>query len=341
MYKTIINGLKIGILIVGTTIGAGFSSGREIWEFFSSYGLKSIEGILIFMILFSISSILIIWISYKHKTSNYYDMLEILMGEKLAKYFDGIIFLYLLSVAIVMFAGSGATLEQLGYPYLLGIIILALATWIIIKHGVNGLININSILIPILIVILIYITYKYILSNHFISDDYIRGNLKVWPSSITYSALNAISLIGVLSTTGEKIKSKIEIIIGGILAGSILGIVAILLNLALLKVEYVQQYEIPLFSLIPENKLILLFIVSITIWFAIYTTVLSNIYGLVTRIQKKWSHISTGKLSFIIIVCIAPLSFFGFSTLVNILYPLYGVISLYLLATLLLYPFQN
>lgn len=341
MFKTVINGLKIGILIIGTTIGAGFSSGREIWEFFSSYGIKSAGGILIFMILFIVNSILIIWISYKHKTNNYYDMLEILMGKRLAKFFDGMIFMYFISISVVMFAGSGATIEQLGYPYLLGVLILGLASWIIIKQGITGLININSLLIPLLIFILIYVTFKFISTNHYISNDFIRDELKVWPSSITYSALSVISLMGVLSSAGDKIKSKIEIIIGGITAGVVLGIIALMINAALLRVEYAQQYEIPIFSLIPENKLMLLLIVSITIWFAIYTTVISNIYSLVIRIQKGWTIISTEKLSFLIILCIAPFSLFGFSTLVNILYPLYGVISLYLMAIVLLYPFQN
>lgn len=341
MYITILNGIKLGILIIGTTIGAGFASGREIWEFFSSYGPKSIIGILIFMIINTISSIFIVWISYKHKTSNYYEMLVILMGEKLARIFDGVIFFYLVSVSIVMFAGSGATLEHWNFPFILGIIILAPATWVVIIHGVDGLIRINSIFIPILIFVLIYVTYQYYFSRPFLVEDYIRDHLKVWPSAITYTALDAISLLGVLSTVGTKIKSRIEIIIGGTLGGLCLGIIAIMLNISLLKVEYVQQYEIPLFSLIPEDRIVLLIIVSITIWLAIYTTALGNIYGLVSRIQKRWGNISTSKLTILLILIIAPLSLFGFSTLVNILYPLYGVVSLYLMATILLYPFQN
>lgn len=341
MVKTIINGLKLGILIIGTTIGAGFASGREIWEFFSSYGTKSTVGILIFMIINTISSIFIVWISYKHKTSNYYEMLIVLTGKKIAKIFDGVIFFYLISVSIVMFAGSGATLEQWNLPYALGIVILALATWVVIIRGVEGLIKINTIFIPLLIIIVIYVTCQYFFLHQIFSGDYIRANLKVWPSAITYSALNAISLLGVLSTIGNKIKSKMEIIIGGCFGGLSLGIVATMLNISLLKVEYVQQYEIPLFSLISKDKIVLLIIVSITIWLAIYTTALSNIYGLVSRIQKRFTNIQTGKLTFLIILTIAPLSFLGFSTLVNVLYPFYGVISLYLMATILLYPFQN
>ncbi|MGD9678389.1 MAG: hypothetical protein AB7V16_08600 [Vulcanibacillus sp.] len=341
MLNSIINGLKLGILIIGTTIGAGFASGREVWEFFSSYGVKSTTGIFIFMAINTITSICIVSISYKHKTSNYYELLVVIMGRKLAKIFDIVIFFYLLSVSVVMFAGSGATLEQWNFPFVIGIIVLAIAIWIIIISGVEGLIKINVLFIPLLLIVILYVTYQYVFLIPNYSGGHIRSNLKVWPSAITYSALNAISLLGVLSTIGNKIKSRIEIFIGGIFGGLSLGVVALMLNLSILKVEYVQQYEIPLFSLISKDKMFLLLIASITIWLAIYTTALSNIYSLVTRIQNRWTNLSTSKITFIIILIIAPLSFFGFSILVNILYPLYGVISLYLMATILLYPFQN
>lgn len=340
MFKSLKIGIRIGLIIVGTTIGAGFASGREIWEFFSSYGAQSLVGISIAIILFALSSMFILWISYTNKTSNYYEVLVILMGRPLSKIFDGFIFLYLFSGSLVMFAGSGATFEQWNLPYLLGIGVLAIATWFVLIKGVNGLINMNSVLIPLLIIILIYVTYQYIISNQFLSGEYIRAHLKVWPSAITYSALNVVSLLGVLSTMGKKVNSKGEIVLGGFIAASLLGLIAFLMNLSLLRVEYVQQYEIPLFSLIPEHSHVLLLIVSIVLWFAIYTTVLSNIHGLVHRVQMKWNF-STSKLSIFIILSILPLTYIGFSTLVKILYPIYGVINLYVLAVLILYPFQT
>ena len=334
------NGLKIGFIIIGTTIGAGFASGREIWEFFSSYGIQSISGIFIAIIIFAVTSIIILSVSYKNKTDNYYEVLVLLMGKNFAKIFDSLIFLYLLSGSIVMFAGSGATFKQFDLPYYSGVILIALMVWIVLIKGINGLMNINSILIPLLIFILTYVTYHYNMLHSNYSGEYINSDLKVWPSAITYSALNVISLIGVLSTMGKKIRSLAEIIFGGIFSSIALGLIAFLINLSLLKVEFVQQYEIPLFSLIPQGRPFLLLTVSIFLWFAIYTTVLSNIHGLVYRIQKKCS-LSTGKISILIILAIIPLTSIGFSTLVNFLYPLYGVLNLYVLAVLLLYPFQS
>ena len=45
------NILKVVFVIIGTTIGAGFASGKEIYLFFNSYGPKGILGILLSCIL--------------------------------------------------------------------------------------------------------------------------------------------------------------------------------------------------------------------------------------------------------------------------------------------------
>lgn len=330
----------MGLTIVGTTIGAGFASGREIWEFFSSYGMQSKYGIIIAMALFGLSSIIIVWISYKYQTENYYEVLVILMGKPLAKAFDGLIFLYLFSGTMIMFAGSGATFKQWNLPYFAGILFLAVFIWIVLLRDIEGLMDLNSLVVPILIFTLIYVSYRYTMSHHELSSFYIRSHLKVWPSAITYSAFNILSLFGVLSTMGKKVESLTEIFYGGSIAAFFLGLVAALMNSALLKLESAQQYEIPLFAIVSLEKPFYLYLTTIILWLAVYTTALSNVHGLVHRIQRNWFY-PTAKISFLVIITIIPLAFIGFSTLVNILYPIYGVLNLYVLAILLLYPFQT
>ncbi len=53
--------IKIASIYVGTVIGAGFASGREIIDFFGVYGIKGIWGIVIAGLLFSlVGSLLLI-----------------------------------------------------------------------------------------------------------------------------------------------------------------------------------------------------------------------------------------------------------------------------------------
>ena len=47
-----LNALNVAGLYVGAIIGAGFASGREIWQFFGLFGEKGIYGVVIFALLF-------------------------------------------------------------------------------------------------------------------------------------------------------------------------------------------------------------------------------------------------------------------------------------------------
>ena len=66
-----INNLKVIFVIIGTLIGAGFASGKEIYTFFFSHGEKGIISIII-------SSILIGIIIY--------DVLQIINKKEIKKY---------------------------------------------------------------------------------------------------------------------------------------------------------------------------------------------------------------------------------------------------------------
>ena len=55
-------GMKWMFLIIGTTIGAGYASGRELWEFF---GPESELAIVLFAICFFIATFTIMKISFQ------------------------------------------------------------------------------------------------------------------------------------------------------------------------------------------------------------------------------------------------------------------------------------
>src|SRR5690625_4733415 len=94
-------------LIIATMVGAGYASGREIWEFF---GHESSLAILLFTVMFTISCHLILEVAYHNKSKHYIPVLSQFVGSKSAKIYDGFILLYLFTTLFVMIAGSGATL---------------------------------------------------------------------------------------------------------------------------------------------------------------------------------------------------------------------------------------
>lgn len=335
----ILNGLKIAFIIVGTTIGAGYASGREIWEFFGSYGQKSSYFILVSMSLFCLSCYVIMELSYRLGAHHYVYVLEELTGKWIAQVYDLLILFYLLSTTVVMFAGSGATLEYWSIPYWLGIILTAGTVVLVFMRDVESFINLNSVLIPLLIVSLLLVCTLF-LSKGIEQPQISVADSFILPSALAFTALNIMPLIAVLSALGSRM-SRLEIKVASITSALILSLISILFNQSLLKVgQDVLVHEIPLFAILRYFPPAFMALVSLMLLVAIYTTAISNMFGLVTRLKERIA-LSSPMIVLILTVLIIPLTKFGFANLIKILYPLYGVLNLFILATILLYPLQH
>lgn len=152
---------KVVFVIIGTVIGAGFASGQEIYSFFFSFGTKGLIGILISSLIIGITIYKTFKILHKNNIDNYGDFLNIFnKNKKINNITSTIINIFILVSFYIMIAGFGAYLQQeLQLNSIIGSSILAILCLILFKTNVNGLIKVNEILIPILIIIVIFIRY--------------------------------------------------------------------------------------------------------------------------------------------------------------------------------------
>jgi len=328
-------GLKWMFLIIGTMIGAGYASGRELWEFFGS---ESNLAIILFTILFSLCVFIIMDISYSQRTYHYLPVLRLLMGKRLTSLYDYMIILYLFSTTVIMLAGGGATLEVLNFSYWVGIIIISCLLVVLFFWDTKGITSMNSFIIPILIVFLVGILVSFQLLDGF-SIEMKLDQQKNWPAAFTFTALNILPLVAVVAGVGHEIKSKGEIWIASVGSGLILGGISFLYNESLIKVAHdIMFYEIPLFAILKHYPYFMVLVMSGLLWVAIYTTAASGLFGLITRL-RKFVAVPMWFFALMLILVMIPLTTIGFSTLIAVLYPLYGVLNLYILAAILLYPF--
>ena len=151
--SSILTGIKVAWLIIGTTIGAGYASGRELWEFFGSYGQKSQWALLLAVALFSISCYIIMEVGRRLKAVNYRLVLEAIIGRRLARLYDGLIFVYLLSTTVVMLAGSGAALNHWDFPFWLGVTLTGFLVFIVFLRKPMAFL-LNSVLNPVMLLFL-------------------------------------------------------------------------------------------------------------------------------------------------------------------------------------------
>ncbi|SDZ65182.1 Uncharacterized membrane protein YkvI [Evansella caseinilytica] len=332
-----LSGIKWMFLIIGTMIGAGYASGRELWQFF---GTESTLAIVLFSVLFYFCCNIIMKISYEKKAENYIPVLEELMGPRLTRLYDGMIVLYLFTMTMVMIAGGGATLEVLHIPYWYGVGIISGLLVLLFVWGIDGMTSMNAMIIPILITFLVgtLVTFQVTSGFSLQLDFHKQGN---WPSAFTFTALNILPLVAVLAAIGRQIKQQLEMKIASIGSSVILGLISLLYNESLLKVaNEVMVYEIPLFAILKHYPYYMVLVMTGLLWAAIYTTAASGILGLSTRVHER-AQLPFWLIALMLVLLMIPLTTIGFSRLVSVLYPLYGILNLYLLASILLYPIMT
>ncbi len=333
--QMIVNGLKWMFLIIGTTIGAGYASGREIWQFF---GHESGLAIILFTLLFVTSCHVVLSISFRHQTDDYAEVLLELMGPRFSKGYDVIIVFYLFTTTGIMIAGGGAALEFFHVPFSAGVIFMCVLLLIVAVRGVKGLTGVNSFLMPVLIISLAVTLLSFFWFNADIEgiDWKTQHN---WPAAFTFTSLNLLPLVAVLSATGKQIRNYGEIWIASVGSGVTLGGISFLYNESLIAAaEDIMLYEIPLFALLKSYPDYMTAFMAVLLWTAIFTTAASGLFGLSSRLHSiiplpLWA------LALVLLCLMIPVTRIGFSSLIAFLYPLYGFVNLYLLVVVLIHPF--
>ena len=331
------SGLKWMFLIMGTMIGAGYASGRELWQFF---GEESGLAILLFTIIFSVSCYVVMLISYEQKSEHFQPVLKALVGARWSTIYDVLILFYLFTTTVVMIAGGGATLQTFQIPFSVGISLFSALVALIFMKGIKGMIQVNSMVIPVLIIGLITVLLMFMLKNG--SPWALNWTSQAnWPAGFTFTALNILPLIAVLAAVGKEIKSKKEILVASIGSGLLLGAISFVYNESLMQVaSELPLYEIPLFAILKYFPYVMLIFMTALLLIAIYTTAVSGVLGIVTRINYQ-QRIPIWLTSCFVLILMIPFTYIGFSKLIAVLYPVYGLLNLYLLTAIILYPFVN
>ena len=322
--------IKIASIYVGTVIGAGFASGREIIEFFGIYGLKGILGMIISGILFSLIGGLLLVKIYNNKIKSFNELVNGIFGEKLGFIIDTIITFSLYTGFSVMIAGSGAIFkEELGLSYNIGIITMVIFSFIVFLFSLEGLSFINTVLVPLLIIGIIftsiYVSARegYNFSN--VEGVSLSGKGNFISSAFLYVGSNSLIILVVFSSLLPLMKDKKTAVLGGLMGGFILFTLGIsILSSMLIYYNEVFQLDIPMLKICNFIGYNYRKLYAIILWIAMFTTALANGFGFMNRI-KEGKH----KIPLTLIFCISaiPLAKLGFSNLVGVLYPVFGFIG--------------
>lgn len=326
------NVLKIVLVIMGTLIGAGFASGREIYLFFGKFGKLGIIGILISGILTGIIIYIALKIINKKDINNYNDFLEKINIKN--KYINllikNIITIFLLISFYIMVAAFSAYINQnYEIPIYISSIIFAVLTYIIFIKNIQGMIKVNEILVPFLLILILYLGVKnipYLVETKNVLENNINEK-GFFLNSILYASYNSIMLIPVLVTMKKYINSKAQIKKISIISSALIIVLSLCIFGLLLRGKYyIQNVEMPLLNITMQFGKIYLYIYSFIIITSIFTTAISAGYSFLENVSKNKKQYKI--ILIFMSVTSVLVSNIGFSKLVEILYPLFGILGI-------------
>lgn len=320
---------NIIFLLIGTMIGAGFASGKEIFIFFGKYSYLGIFGIVISSLLFYIVINSTLQYILKNNINSYNDFITTLFGKKLSILILSFVNIFLLLSFFIMVAGFSAFLKQeFNFSTIFGSSIVAILLFVTLANNSNGILKLNKILIPFLILIFLYLffySFKYSSSNiyYFTNSSFVLD-------AILYTSYNSITIIPIIISFSKNIKSQKTIKYISIITTIIFFVLSIIIYSLLRKISIdINSIEIPIMYL--SNQFgIFNYLYGFSILIAIFTSAVSSGYSFLENINN------TPIKSFILCIFSIPFSYVGFSRLVELFYPIFGYLGFLQILLLLL-----
>lgn len=332
---------KTIMAFIGVFVGAGFASGQEIMQYFTSFGLWGIAGVVVATLFFGFVGMVLMELGSYYNAESHADVLSNLSPPVLYRIIDTILIFTLFTVGVVMLAGAGANLnQQFGLPVWIGSALAGILIVLIGMLGTDKIVSILSYITPFLIVLVLIISGVTFFFGDFsfqeldpIARD-LTSPLPNWfLSGLNYASFNitfGASMVFVMAGQERQKDAKMSGLIGGIC----IGILILLNNLTLFAtIENVSQYSLPMLALAEYIHPILGFLMAIILFVLIWGTGISVFYSFTTRFSES------GSKKFMIILTLAVLvgyglSFLGFTSLVAAVYPIIGYAGFLLIAVL-------
>jgi uncharacterized membrane protein YkvI len=355
--------LTIGGAFTAYCIGAGFASGQETLQFYASWG-----GMYPFILPAFTFLLMLIFCIGTYKTgcikrfANPSEAYSYYCGRWLGKVVD---FLCTLSIALstlIMFAGSGATVNQyLGLPVYVGTLIMGIVSVIVVCLGLEKVTDVlgcaGVIIIAIMAVVGIYClstTSIGIMEGQQHVLDYVQEGtiLQGKFMNIDSPIISIISLVGAYITLGlvfnvslgYNCKNNKELWGSAVCSAAFftIGLSMVLFTL-ILNLDFIAQTkaQVPMLAAIVNTLPSLALPFSVIILIGVFTT----ITGYLWAFGRRFAEDKTKKQRIIVIVLavigVTVASFIPLSKLVNTIYPLIGIAGVILLIGIIVRLFTD
>jgi uncharacterized membrane protein YkvI len=339
-----ISSRQISMAFTGSFLGAGFVSGQELMQFFGVFGSFGLLGMLFSILMFCVFGCLVMKIAKRTGIIEFDKIIVKQQNPWLRAFFGGVFIFFLFGLVVVMTAGAGALLNQVfGLPSIAGNALMVICITVVALWGAKGVLTAFSFTVPLLIVTAIItsgLSFFCFGERNMVAEPFSGANplLGNWLfSMIAFVSYNMMAAISILVPIAPDIEDE-KTIRKGIFQGTlqlIIVFVCILLPLILNRTMLLDE-ELPMLTLAEKIHPVLGIVYSILLFFGMFGSALSSLFGVTVRIWKI-TNIQGSKLTLGLVILAFIGSIAGFKELIAILFPVCGYIGFFAMIGILLH----
>ena len=323
--------IDIVLILIGVVMGAGFASGREVWQFFGVFGKTGYISIAVASVIYICVGLMLAYISISKNTCDYAELISPVDNKITKKLIETFVTLQYFMILVSMTAAGGSLLnQQFGVHIAIGGVVIAVLVAITVIGDFARISRVFTKIVPFLFLIVI-ITIILVLRTDIQGSANLAGEYpssltpNPWIAGILFVAYNSIALVTVAGQNALSAKDKKNAMLGSGLGVFCLCILMVLLLVCLLKdMDFSYQMDLPLLAYASRISKPLSLLFAIVLYGAIYSAAASTLYGCTRAFARST------KLNYII-VAVSALAFLlgltGFKTIVEYLYPILGYIA--------------
>lgn len=340
MSEELKNIVRVACVYATSIIGAGFASGQEIMQFFSSYRTGGFYGIMLAGIVFAVLGSVVLRKVRAERIRSYEEFLFPTFGWRAGVVINISVTVFMLCMFCIMLAGSGNVLSDwLGIPYVYAALIMGLICLVLIMTNIRGIVTLSTFVTPILVggVIMAGIAvFFYNETQVFLVSEYLSYISRNWfVSSLLYVSYNSIPAIVMMCGLLPYLKTQRTAMAGGLAGGMILCLTAFIIHAAICMLyPAAMDKELPMLAILSSFSSSAGNLYSIVLWLAMLVSAITAGFCFADRIS---SSLKIKRRIAVLLTCLVavPLSTFGFSMLISVIYPVFGYLGLYMIIVVL------
>ncbi len=339
MLKHRLNMLGVALVYTGAILGAGFASGREIWQFFGVFGNLGFIGVAMVGGLFILLGIVTAVIAIKLGTN---DMGRVIVpghNKVLVQFVGYFMALMLFSVLITMSAAGGAMFnQQLGLPRALGGGVIIIMVVLTVIGGFDRVSQAFRFMMPFLIgiILLLCVSVLFVGEMKNTSDVVFEPSPLAptwWLAAMLYISYNILAVIPIVATAAINARSTKHAIWGAALGGLFLALLAWAILLVMrTDPVFSNTMEMPMLAFSSKFSGVVNIIYTGVLLFAIYASATGNYYGFTTKLKP-----SPNKNLKVVLIALLGFGFglVGFKNVIAYMFPLEGFAGILIIILLI------